>query len=421
LGGLNGWESEEEMTMAQAHELDPHAIGQRLSAARKARGITQEEAAEFLGVSRPTLSATERGTRLPVPEEIVRLARYYGRSVHEIVGRREGTVELQPHLRAAVPPSRSDLGEIDSAIAEFQRLVDDYRELEHIEGAQLVVEYPSEVHVPRRADLRQFAEDVSERERRRLAVGDQPILELRRALEDCAGLRTFVVGLPSDIAGMYAYVADLGYCIIVNRKHPAERQRWTLAHEYGHFLSERHKPGVDYLCERARKPSGESFCDAFAANFLMPRRPIRQRFYDVARSTGDFKVADLCKLSADYLVSVQAMTLRLEELALVERGTWSTLREKGFKPERLKKELELQVPETGPEAEYPERYKYLAVAAFCKAKITEGQLAGFLRCDRVSAREIVRECVNRPETTSSGGREIIELPFERSLLSESPS
>jgi Zn-dependent peptidase ImmA (M78 family) len=163
------------------------------------------------------------------------------------------------------------------------------------------------------------------------------------------------------------------------------------------------------------------FCDAFGANFLMPRRSVRQRFYDIERSTGDFKVADLCKLSADYLVSVQAMTLRLEELALIGKGTWRLLREKGFKPEKLRKELELEGPETGSEAEYPERYKYLAVAAFCKAKITEGQLAGFLRCDRVSAREIVRECVNRPETTGNGGKEVIELPFERSLLSDSPS
>ncbi len=407
--------------MAQENELDPHAIGQRLTAARKARGITQQEAAEFLGLSRPTLSATERGIRLPDPEEIVRLARYYGRTVHEIVGRRQAPVELQPHLRAAVRSSRNDPGEIDCAIGEFQRLVDDYRELEEIEGAELAVDYPSEVQVPRRGDVRQCAEDISERERQRLAVGDQPILELRKILENCAGLRIFVVGLPSDIAGMYAHVADLGYCVIVNRKHPAERRHWTLAHEYAHFLSERHKAGVDYLREGAPKPRGERFCNAFAANFLMPRRSVRQRFYDIARSTGDFKVADLGKLSADYLVSVQAMTLRLEELALIDKGTWSLLRENGFKPERLRKELELEAPETEAEAEYPERYKYLAVTAFYKGKITEGQLAGFLRCDRVSAREIVQECVNRAETTSSGDREIIQLPFEQSLLSKSRS
>ena len=30
------------------------------------------------------------------------------------------------------------------------------------------------------------------------------------------------------IAGMYAYTAELGCCILVNRKHPAERRRVSM-------------------------------------------------------------------------------------------------------------------------------------------------------------------------------------------------
>ena len=33
-------------------------------------------------------------------------------------------------------------------------------------------------------------------------------------------------------------------CIAVNLKHPRERQHWTLAHEYGHFLTERYRANV---------------------------------------------------------------------------------------------------------------------------------------------------------------------------------
>ncbi len=51
--------------------------------------------------------------------------------------------------------------------------------------------------------------------------------------------------LPSNIAGMYAYVADLGYCILLNASDPHQRRRWTLAHEYGHSLVDRYKPGPD--------------------------------------------------------------------------------------------------------------------------------------------------------------------------------
>lgn len=51
--------------------------------------------------------------------------------------------------------------------------------------------------------------------------------------------------MPSKLAGMYAYVADLGYCILLNASHLHQRRRWTLAHEYGYSLVDRHKPGPD--------------------------------------------------------------------------------------------------------------------------------------------------------------------------------
>ncbi|MCH7980394.1 MAG: helix-turn-helix transcriptional regulator, partial [Proteobacteria bacterium] len=64
---------------------NPGVLGSRLASARKARDITQESAAEALGCSRPTLIAIEKGTRRAKPEEIVTLARLYGRRVHGLV------------------------------------------------------------------------------------------------------------------------------------------------------------------------------------------------------------------------------------------------------------------------------------------------------------------------------------------------
>ena len=84
----------------QFESLDPKVVGQRLTEARKARGVTQENAAEHLGCSRPTLIAIEKGTRSPQPAEIVALASLYGRKVHEIVRSGEPVADLQPHLRA---------------------------------------------------------------------------------------------------------------------------------------------------------------------------------------------------------------------------------------------------------------------------------------------------------------------------------
>ena len=60
--------------MLGIENLDPKVLGQRLTEARKSRGVTQEDAAKHLGCSRPTFIAIEKGTRLPKAEEIVNLA-----------------------------------------------------------------------------------------------------------------------------------------------------------------------------------------------------------------------------------------------------------------------------------------------------------------------------------------------------------
>ena len=82
--------------MLRIEDLDPRALGQRLSEARKARGVTQEDAAKHIGCSRPTFIAVEKGNRLPKAEEIVKLASLYGRKVSDIVRPGEPVGEGEP-------------------------------------------------------------------------------------------------------------------------------------------------------------------------------------------------------------------------------------------------------------------------------------------------------------------------------------
>src|SRR5439155_16557740 len=114
--------------------------------ARKARGVTQEDAAEFLGYSRPTYIAIEKGERLPKADEIIRLAGYFGRSAHELVRPGEPVVALQPHLRAAAERMKAgDNRQLLEPIAELQRFAEDYRELEELMNAPLRTNFPREV------------------------------------------------------------------------------------------------------------------------------------------------------------------------------------------------------------------------------------------------------------------------------------
>lgn len=406
--------------MSQPHKMDPRILGQRIAEARKARGKTQEEVAAFLGFSRPTYIAIEKGERPAKSDEIVKLAAFLGRKVHDLVRPDEPIVDLQPHLRAVAEKMRSgDVEALTKAIDEFQRLAEDYRELERIMSAPPRFNYPPEITLNARLNPAEFADAQAQRERQRLGLGDQPIINLRATLEWNVGLRIFYTDLPSAIAGMYAYTADLGCCILVNRKHPPERRRVSMLHEYGHLLVDRFKPGIDYLAMPGRKPINERFAEAFALSFLLPAGSVRQRFHDIVISTNDFQVADLRRLSHFYFVSVEAMALRLEQLGLITKGSWQFLKESKFAPRQAAEMLGLR-PQPINNQPFPERYRFLAVSAYERGEIGESNLAHYLRCDIVTAREIVAETLTSREVLEATGEDRdFRLDFQKSLLSES--
>lgn len=406
--------------MPQLETIDPRILGQRIAEARKARGLTQEQVANFLECSRPTYIAIEKGERAAKSDEIIKLASCLGRKVHELVRPTEPVVDLQPHLRAAVDKMKgADGAALNAAIDELQRLAEDYRDLERSTNAPLRFNYPPEIALNPRIDAAQFAESVALQERQRLGLGDQPVIYLRSTLEWDVGLRIFYWDLPSAIAGMYAYTANLGCCILVNRKHPPERRRVSMVHEYGHLIVDRYKPGIDYLTMTGRKPANERFAESFGLSFLMPASSVRQRFHDIVATTGDFKGADLRRMSHFYFVSVEAMALRLEQLGLIQRGSWLFLKESKFSPREAAELLNLLTQPVNDEP-FPERYKYLAVAAYERGEIGDSDLAHYLRCDIVRAREIASITLSSREIDPEGEETAWRLDFAKSLLSTTP-
>lgn len=396
---------------------DPRVIGRRFGEARKKKGITQEQAAQHLSCSRPTLIAIEKGERAASPEEIASLSGFYGVSVHEIVRPRQDAVQFRPHLRAAAEGLRVDSSEMEDAIGEFQRLAQNYHELEEITKAPLQRNYPAIVDLKSGIDPRVLAEDIADRERRRLGIGDEPSMHLRSILEEKVGLRIFYYPLPSSLAGMYAYDEVVGGCILVNLKHPPDRRRASLVHEYGHLIVDRFRPGVDLLEYKGRKPRNERFTESFSMAFLMPVRDVRQRFCDIVNRTGDFQVADLCWMANYYAVSVEALAFRLEDLELIPGGAIAYLKDEcAFKVREAQELLGLR-PGSESEGMLPGRYRLLAARAFRQGKISEGQLASFLRCDRVAAREAISRLEEGESWDSpEGKRASRSVDIEKSLL-----
>ena len=395
--------------------IDVGTLAERLSAARRAAKVTQETAADHLGMSRPTFIAIEKGTRRPRPEELVKLAALYKTPLNTLLREDKRPRGLQPHLRAQLESISNGYEEVEAAVGRLLAFIDDYQYLESLVGARAVTHFPPPARIPP-GPIERFAEYCAQQERARLNLGaHQPIHTLRKVLEE-SGLHVFCDKLHSNLAGLYVFVPDFGYCILVNTAHPSERRRWTIAHEYGHFLTDRDRAGIDFLRPTQRKSESERFADTFAASFLMPEAGVQRRFYEEVDRTGDFNVGDLCRMAEFYGVSLNAMALRLEALGLIPRGSWDGIQEMRVAVTALKREAGIEPATDKDSIElYPARYRMLAVQAYKDEKLSEGQLARLLRCSRIEAREIVEQL---SETTddADGTRSRVPLELTHSLL-----
>lgn len=402
--------------------IDPTVIGERLADARRARRLTQQQAATALGVARTTITAIEGGVRPPRATELRTLAGLYGRQVGDLVrpDRDQPSPNFVVQFRTVRgPASAIPDDERDADSLRFEELCRWYVELEELVRAPLPRRYPDIYDIsgtpPERA-----AEDVSTAERHRLGLGDGPIGDLWSILEADVGLRIFAIPMASHkIAGMFLFSEVYGGCIAVNANHPEEKQRSTIAHEYAHFLTnDRFKPEITIHAAYQRPPEGERFAEAFARNFLMPATGLSRRFHSLRRTKDEpLTSADVLTLSHLYRVSSQTMLWRLEELRLLPSGTWARLDSMRFKPNKARDMPHL--PATEPEHQrLPLRYERLAAQAYQEGLLSEGQLARRLNMDRVGAARRVRQLTEESRLSKDGEWYVADLDLNAALVGD---
>jgi len=388
--------------------IDARELGKELKYAREQRGLKQAEAAELINVARTTLTAIEKGERKIKVDELIELARAYGRQVSDFVRQRPAIAPFQVQYRGPAKSADADQEKMTRAQRELEELCRNYLELEEITGMSLVTNYPPEYKITG-LGAEQAAEDVAMQERNRLGLGDGPVPILRNILEEDVGLRIFYLPLsPSKFSEIYSYEQNLGGCLAINSLHPEDRRRWSLAHGYAHFLVHRYQPSayIEGVYKR------EQFADYFAMHFLMPTSGLVRRYNKIYRSKGGMTPAGLCILANYYGVSVAALTRRLEGMNLAPRGTWERLKDNGFKVREAQRQLGL--PEIPAQAQkLPMRYQYLAVAAYKEGLISEGQLARFLQVSRLEARGIAQVLLEHPTDITEDT--VMDIDLERPI------
>jgi Zn-dependent peptidase ImmA (M78 family) len=139
---------------------------------------------------------------------------------------------------------------------------------------------------------------------------DGPVPDLLTTVEEAAA-HAVVLDLPEGVAGAYIAKPDCPL-LFVNGGQWIARQRFTLAHEFGHFRMG-HGTVVDgqvAISGYLHDPN-EVCANAFAAEFLMPKVAIARWGTDNVHG-GQPTLEHVCLLAAEYGVSAQASRYALE-------------------------------------------------------------------------------------------------------------
>lgn len=331
-------------------------LGRRIRSAREACRLTQEQVAEVLDVSRPTVAQIEAGNRAVSSLELDRLAHLFGRDIRDFVAESFDEADSLAALFRAQPEVLSEpavVGALRDCVA-LGREITSLEKLIGVEGGiATTASYPLPAPSTRWEAIQQ-GERLAGEERRRLGLGDAAVPDLTELLET-QGIRTGVIDLPSDVSGLTLNDPKVGLFVVANRSQHVLRRRFSFAHEYAHVLADRGRFG---LVSRSSERSNliEVRANSFAACFLLPENGIRQFVADLGKgkpsrvhtdvvgvvSNEDeslevegrtapgsqaVQLYDVVRLAHHFIVSRITALYRLRNLRIISKSELDTLKE----------------------------------------------------------------------------------------------
>lgn len=373
--------------MATDANAGAEALGAKLRHARTLHRITQEAAALKLGIARTTLVAIEAGKRAVSGQELRQFAELYDVPETELINDDVVSLELEVEFRS----SASGLQAADEVLVAnmLNRLGSSALQLEALLGqAPPRVDLP-EVTVSKSGSLDRQAEDAALQLRSRLGIGLGPIQNLSSLMEFEMGLRVFERPLPSKISGAVAFDEKVGGFVLLNSLHPPYRRRVTGAHEVGHALTRQTSLVVHFDGDTYQSRT-ERFCDLFGIAFLAPATAVRRKAKELKELFGQFSVRQLLMTAVFFNISIEAMTRRLESLAMLPQGTYDSLRKQGVGLEHRRRVAEeMSVPEEN--QPFTPRSLLLAGVAYERELLSEQQIASMLELNLVDVRRALQE------------------------------
>jgi Zn-dependent peptidase ImmA (M78 family) len=172
----------------------------------------------------------------------------------------------------------------------------------HMRRMLQAVEYTAQANIPRLdpEDYRGDIERIASLVRAHWLLPPGPIENLTAAIERAGAVVAHSALSGSSVSGVTISVPGLPPIIVLNQEQPADRLRFTLAHELGHLVM-----------HRFPSPDMETEANEFASALLMPKSDV------IVALRGKLDLRRLAALKPEWRVSMQALLYRAQSLGVI--------------------------------------------------------------------------------------------------------
>jgi Zn-dependent peptidase ImmA (M78 family) len=283
-------------------------LGKRLERARKAAGFALRKLGDLVGLSHMTISKYEKGELTPPSDILLKLAKALGISVEFFL--RPETIQLgEIRFRKKKRLQKKIEESIKAQIADQ---IERRLELECLYPNPPIQPFEIPKSLPNRIDEYDQIEEITNEIRNYWKLGRAPIQDFIDVLES-HGIRVFIVDCDEKMFDGLSTLVNDQPIIVISSKWPGDRQRFTLAHEFGHFIL-KNKLSKDLNEEKA--------CHRFAGSFLLPKETIVQEIGKVRTS---IEWRELFLLKEEFKLSMYSICYRLKDVRIIKESYFNNL------------------------------------------------------------------------------------------------
>jgi Zn-dependent peptidase ImmA (M78 family)/DNA-binding XRE family transcriptional regulator len=333
-----------------------NVVAYRMRNARKLNGLSLQNVADELHVSKQMISKFETGASIPNSEKLIKLSKLFGLKIDYFFN--SFKIELnEVNFRKK---STFSVKKQNSLKQKIKIRLENYLYIEEMLSINYKFDNPlKDFKIADNEDITKAVEKLKDKWK----IGFEPVHNLIQLLEDNKIKIIELSDVEDNFDGLATFVDGKYPVIVLNKNFPVERKRFSLLHELGHVLLD-----ISDSCTM----KDEDVCHKFASEFLLPKNIVIEEF---GGKRENITYSELISIQEKYGISIKAIVYRLKDAGILNENQHSGF----YKKIRFNRKLEKVIDKSRFKTpEYSNRFERLVYRALAQENISISKASSLL-------------------------------------------